>query len=248
MKFLIIIFSLLTFSSSAMELINPWKGGSQGVELNQILVQYLEKHNIQVKLVNVDHCRLVPTVWKQYKSPITISWSDSKECVPSEVSNVSLFSQAGQVFCSLKDLDFNKKSLKIGWQASAPLTGLYEAFEKKYGQLQKIPYSNSGQQIQGVIAGEIDIALLGQGSALTSSLNCFLSTMPLKNINIFEFTEKEQYLSLLAVLYENDSIKIIMESFYRTPEIVAWREKRFLTNPTTTNQRNYFLSNVFDRK
>jgi hypothetical protein len=248
MKFLLLLFTIFSFSASAVELINPWKGGSQGVELNQILIAYLEKNQISVRTIDVDHCRIVPTVWKQYKSPITISWSDAKECVSPTASNIALFSQAGQVFCSLKDLNLAKKSLKIGWQASAPLTGLYEAFEKKYGQLQKVPYSNSGQQIQGVIAGEIDIALLGQGSALTSPLHCFLATVSLPGINTFEFPEKEQYFSLLAVIYEDSTIKSLMNSFAKLPEVVAWREKRLLTYPQITDEKRYFLSNTFDRR
>lgn len=248
MKFLILIFTLFSLTASAVELINPWKGGSQGVELNQILIQYLEKNNISVKVIDVDHCRVVPTVWKQHKSPITISWSDSKECVSKDILNAALFSQAAQVFCSLKEVPLNKRPIKIGWAASAPLVGLYEAFEKKYGTILKVPYNNSGQQIQGVMAGEIDIALLGQASALTSQLNCFLSTLPVKDINMFEYAEREQYLSLLAVLYDDNTIKPVMDKFAETPEMITWREKRLLTRPNVIDERKYFLSNTFDRR
>ena len=141
--------SFLSFSTLALDLINPWKGGSQGVELNQLLIAHLEKNNYKVKIVDVDHCRLVPKVWNQHNSPITINWSDSKECV-AEAKHVSLISEAGQLFCSNKDFDINKKPIKIGWAASQPLVFLYESFDKKYGPTIRVPYLNSGQQIQEI--------------------------------------------------------------------------------------------------
>lgn len=238
---------LVPLSASAVELINPWKGGSQGVELHQMLTVFLEKNNVEVKVVNIDNCRLLPTVWKQHRSPIVINWSDSKEC-NMEASNINIISQGTQVFCSLKEATSIKKPIKIGWAASAPLTGLYEAFEKEYGQLVKVPYQNSGQQIQGVISGEIDVALLGQGSGLTSNLFCWLAAAPLKDIKVFDYVERDMYLSLLAVMYEDSKLKPLIQSFIITDEIRLWKEKRHLISPKTTDDRKFYLSNTFDRR
>lgn len=247
MKFLITIFTLFSLTASAVELINPWKGGSQGVELHQLLTSFLEKNNIEVKTVNIDHCRLLPSTWKQYKSPIVINWSDSKECnMP--VKHVTLVSQGTQLFCSAKDIDLVKKSWKVGWQSSAPLNGLYEVFDKTYGPITKVPYQNSGQQIQGVISGEIDIALIGQGSALTSNLKCFLAAAPLKDFKYLDYSESDMYLSLLAVLYEDSSIISLIEKFVRTQEMISWRDKRSLVFRQVPNERQFYLSNTFDRR
>lgn len=238
---------LVSLSAHAVELINPWKGGSQGVELHQMLTVFLEKNNVEVKVVNIDNCRLLPTVWKQHRSPIVINWSDSKEC-NMNTSNITIISQGTQVFCSLKEVNSIKKPIKIGWQSSAPLTGLYESFEKEYGQLIKVPYQNSGQQIQGVISGEIDIALIGQGSGLTSNLSCWLAAAPLKDMKVFDYAERDMYLSLLAVMYEDSKLQPLIESFVRTQEIISWRDKRSLVFRQVPNEKQFYLSNTFDRR
>lgn len=250
MKFLILFFALFSMTASALELLNPWKGGSQGVELNQLLIQHLNKNNVSVKVIDIENCRLLPTEWKKHKSPIVITWSDDKVCVPKDTVNVQLISQAAIVFCSMKDVSLDKKPFRVGWQPTVSLNGLYEAFEKKYGQITKIPYNNSGQQVQGVIAGEIDIAVLGQGSALSSPLNCFMSTLPIsgRSMDSFDFAEKDQYLSLLAVLYDDNNIKSIIKDFVETQEMNEWRNKRSLTRPKVLDERTKFLSNSFDRR
>lgn len=249
MKRILLIFSFLMITSvaGAVELVNPYKGGSLAVELYAIMSKHLESKNIAFTTVSLDTCRAVPSRWKEFKSPIYIAWSDDTPCVP-EAKNINVISKATQFFCSVKEIDLNKKNLKIGWQTSAPLNGIYEALESKYGKITKVPYLNGGGQVQGAIAGEIDVALIGQGTALSSPLNCFMSVTPFETLPTFDHQYGDMYASLMAILYNNDELRSVIKEYIDLPEIKNWKERRRLQNVSNLDEKALFLNNAFNRK
>ena len=248
-KLLLLLTTLLSISSAqAVELINPYKGGSLAMELYAVMAKHLDSKNISYTTVTLDNCRAVPGKWNQFKSPLYIAWSDDTPCV-AQAKYINVLSKATQLFCSIKEIDLNKKDLKIGWQANAPLNGIFETIEKKYGNITKVPYLNGGQQVQGVISGEIDVALVGQGSALSSSLlRCFMSVTPFETLPVFEHPYKDMYDSLIGISYEADFLVSIVKEYINLPEIKAWKEKRRLQNVSVEDEKTLFWSNVFNRK
>lgn len=249
MRYVLIgLFCLVSSLSHAVELLNPYKGGSLAIELYNNLTTHLESKNIPVKTINLDACRVVPTVWKQYKNPLYITWSDAGKDCNVEASQIQVLSKATQFFCSKEPVSLPKSNLKIGWQSSAPLNGIYEAFEAKYGKLTRVPYFNNGQQVQGAIAGEIDIALIGQGTAMTSNLNCFMAVTPFENLPVLEHNYGEMYMSLIGIVYEDPALNAAIKEFITLPKTIEWKSRRKLQDVNVTNQRDYFIENAFRRK
>jgi hypothetical protein len=237
----------VSFTANAVELINPYKGGSLAIELYSIMSKHLTAKNISHTTVTVDACRAVPSNWKQYKSPLYISWSDASEC-NLESKHINVLSKATQLFCSARDVDLSKKSFKAGWQASAPLNGIYETFENKFGKITKVPYLNGGQQVQGAISGEIDFALIGQGTAMSSSLKCFMAVTPFENLPVLEHSYGDMYTSLIGILYEDAALQSIVKEYIELPEIKSWKEKRKLQSVNSNDDKKLFLDNSFNRK
>jgi len=243
----LVLFLMISTTANAVELLNPYKGGSLAIELYSIMSNHLNSKNIAHTTVALDNCRSATSNWKQYKSPLYISWSDSSECNP-QASQINILSKATQLFCSMKEVNLSNKNLKIGWQASAPLTGIYDAFEKNYGRVTKVPYLNGGQQVQGAVSGEIDIALIGQGTAMSSPLKCFMAVTPFEQLPVIEHSYGDMYTSLIGILYEDVSLKSVVNEFINLPEIKIWKEKRKLQSVISDDERKVFLSNTFERK
>ena len=63
-----------------------------------------------------------------------------------------------------------------------------------------------------------------------------------------DFPEKEMYFSLIAVSYDDEKLKSIIDNFVKSNEINTWRDKRSLTRKEVLDERKYFLSNALDRK
>lgn len=248
-KIIFVLAMLFSCHSYAVELLNPYKGGSIAVELYSNLENHLKSNGIQVNVVNLDNCRLISSVWKNYKNPLYISWSDSaKECNV-EATHINILLKSTHLFCTNKPLSSLKDNIKIGWQpAGRPLEAVYNAFESKYGKTIKVPYVNGGQQVQGVVSGEIDVALLGQGTALTSNLNCFLSVSPFNDLPVLDHSFGELYDSLTGIMYENPNLAPIIIEFINLPQTKLWKERRKFQDVNNSNERDLFLKNAFRPK
>jgi hypothetical protein len=249
MRFLILLLTFLFITPAhSLEILNPYKGGSLAIELYATFTKLLDSKNIKYNMVTLDNCRAIPVAWTQHKSPLTITWSDTKEC-NAQATNINIFSKATQLFCAAKDnVDLSKPNLKIGWQGSAPLTGIYETIESRYGKHTKVPYLNSGQQIQGVISEEIDVALIGQGSAFTSNLKCFMATTPFENYPVLEHSWGDMYASLIGILYEDKTLESIVKEFINLPEMKFWKAQRKLLDINSDNERKFYIDNAYNRR